>query len=136
MNTQKKTLKKTYLETPRRMGVFQIRNLINDRVFVGATLNLDAIFNRHSFQLRMGKHRNKSLQDDWNHHGSQSFVFEVLDELTPKDGKDHDYREDIALLEKIWLEKLNPYDGAGYNERKKGPNQLLREMAERRSNAE
>ncbi|MEP7270276.1 MAG: GIY-YIG nuclease family protein [Acidobacteriota bacterium] len=117
------------------MGVYQIRNLRSNRILVGSTLNLDAMFNRHEFQLRLGKHPNASLQRDWLEHGRDSFVFEVLDELEPREGVTWDYRADLASLEEIWLEKLNPYDGAGYNERKKDRDELLRDMMTRRTEA-
>ncbi len=136
MDDQKKALKKAYLETPRRMGVYQIRNTVNDRVLVGGTLNLGAIFNRHEFQLRIGKHPNFRLQKEWNEVGRDAFAFEILDVIAPREGLQHDYQEDIVLLEDIWLEKLNPYDEAGYNERKKDRSELLSAMAARRAAVE
>lgn len=39
----KKALKSAYLQTPRPSGVFQIRNLTNEKVFVGRSENLDGI---------------------------------------------------------------------------------------------
>ncbi len=44
-------------ETQQTMGVFQIRNLTNEKVFVGSSLNLDGIFNRHKFALNAGTTR-------------------------------------------------------------------------------
>lgn len=52
----KKDLKREYKQTLRPMGVFQIRNTVNEKVFIGSTLNLDGIFNRHEFQLKAGVH--------------------------------------------------------------------------------
>jgi hypothetical protein len=57
----KKDLKREYLENPPSMGIFQVRNLTNEKVFVGATLNLEGIFNRIEFQLKLGGHPNKQL---------------------------------------------------------------------------
>ena len=133
MDPKKKALKKAYLGTPRRMGVYQIRNIVNEKVLVGGTLNLDAIFNRHRFQLRMGKHPNVRLQAEWNQFGEATFVFEVLDELASREEMGNDYRDDVALLEEIWVDKLTPYGEHGYNERKKDRQELLSSMAERRS---
>ena len=31
----------------------------------------------------------------------------------------YDYKEDLKTLEELWLEKLQPYDEKGYNQRKK-----------------
>ncbi len=38
----KKDLKREYKETRQTIGVFQIRNLTNEKVFVGSSLNLAA----------------------------------------------------------------------------------------------
>jgi hypothetical protein len=114
------------------MGVYQIRNLTNDKVFVGAALNLPGILTSKKLQLRGGNHPNKKLQADWNEFGSESFAFEVLDELSATEGAGYDYRADLVLLEEIWLEKLQPYGERGYNVKKKGKEEQLREIAQRR----
>jgi len=115
------------------MGIYQIRNIVNDKVLVGATLNLPGIFNRYRLQLKAGSHQNKRLQAEWNEFGSESFVFEILDELTPGTDPAQDYREDLAFLENLWLEKLEPYGDRGYNEKKKGREEKLRLIARNRS---
>src|SRR5262245_28910062 len=132
MKNRKKELKEEYKQNHTPMGVYQIRNLTNDKIFVAAALNLPGILTSKKLQLRMGSHPNKSLQADWNEFGSESFVFEVLDELTATEGARHDYRADLAVLEEIWLEKLQPYGDRGYNEKKKGKEERLREIAQRR----
>jgi group I intron endonuclease len=111
------------------MGIFQIRNLRNEKVFVGSTPNLDAALNRHRFQLDAGAHPSKTLQKDWNEIGSENFVFEILEELPPRDDPNYDYSLDLETLEDLWLEKLEPYDECGYNERKKTREERLRMIA-------
>lgn len=128
----KKELKREYKLNHRPMGVYQIRNIANEKVFIGAALDLPGIFNRHKFQLKMGNHPDRALQAEWNEFGSESFVFEVLDEMTATNGVDYDYRADLVALEELWLEKLQPYDERGYNEKKKGKDVRLREIAKRR----
>ena len=114
------------------MGVFQIRNLANEKVFVGSTMNLAGIFNRHEFQLKLGGHPNKTLQKDWNESGAENFAFEILEELFPRENPDYDYRADLEVLEDLWLEKIEPYDEKGYNERKKTREERLRMIAANR----
>jgi len=41
-----------------------------------------------------------------------------VDYLEPKDGPDYNYTNDLAVLEDMWLEKLQPYDEKGYNKKK------------------
>lgn len=132
MNNRKKELKKEYQQNHTPMGIYRIRNLANDKVFVGAALNLPGILNSNKFQLSMGGHPNKRLQAEWQEFGSESFVFDVLDELTPTEGAGHDYRADLAFLEELWLERLEPYGERGYNEKKKGKEEKLRQIAQNR----
>jgi len=130
---KKKELKQSYRQKPEVMGVYQIRNVVNERVFVGAALNLYGIINRHKFDLKLGSHRNEKLQADWLAFGGESFAFEILDELTRKDGSGRDYKAELAVLEELWLAKLQPYGDVGYNERKKGREEMLRHIAANRS---
>jgi group I intron endonuclease len=123
----KKDLKREYKLKPPPMGVFQIRNLTNDKVFVGSTLNLEGIFNRYEFQLKMGGHPSKALQKDWNELGAENFAFEILEELEPRENLDD--KAELTFLEDLWLEKLEPYDERGYNERKKTREERLRMIA-------
>ncbi len=126
----KKEAKQDYKLNPPPMGVFQIRNLQSEKVFVGSSLNLDGIFNRNEFALKMGGHANKSLQKDWNALGAENFAFEVLEELEPRENLDS--KKELAVLEDLWLEKLAPYDEKGYNERKKTREERLRMISANR----
>lgn len=115
------------------MGVFLIRNNANDKVFLGASLNLPGIINRHKFQLQHGSHPSKSLQVDWNQFGSNSFSFEIVDELTLRTGAGVDHKQELELLEKLWLEKLQPFGERGYNLPKLSRQEMLRKIASQRA---
>ena len=115
------------------MGVFQIRNMVSENIFVAAGVELQGIINRHRFQLEMGTHPNQGLQADWNNLGSASFAFEILDQMLPRDVANYDSRKDLASLKELWLEKLRPYGERGYNERELKRAERLRQIAVRRS---
>jgi hypothetical protein len=132
MEKNNKRLKQEYKQNPRPMGVFLIRNMVNEKVFVGVGLDLQGIINRYRFQLTMGSHPNSRLQTDWNEYGSESFAFEIMDQLYPQDDPQSNYREDLSALEDLWLEKLQPYDDRGYNERKLSREEKLRRIAANR----
>lgn len=132
MEKSKKELKKEYQQNPPAMGIYQIRNLVNEKIFVGSSMNLRGIFNRSPLELKAGRHFNKRLQADWNEFGGENFAFEILDELSPTENPGYDYREDLASLEEIWLEKMKPYGERGYNEEKLGAEEKLRLIAENR----
>ncbi len=114
------------------MGVFQILCLRNDKVLVDSSKNVPGKINRHRFQLNAGVHPAKGLQADWNEFGPEAFEFEVLEPLEPLEQADRNYAADLEVLEDLWLEKLEPYDDKGYNERKKTREERLRMIAANR----
>ncbi|KXK03391.1 MAG: hypothetical protein UZ17_ACD001001200 [Acidobacteria bacterium OLB17] len=113
----KKAAKVEYKLGRRPAGVFQIRDLASDKVFVGASKNLDAIFNRHRFQLEAGVHGNRELLAAWDRSGGSNFAFEILEELPPPRDANLDITADLEALELLWLEKLSPFGDAGFNDR-------------------
>jgi len=125
----KKEAKLAYKASRRPMGVFLIRNLVNDKIFVGATMNLDAMFNRIRFQLYAGSHPVKDLESDWKQLGASKFSFEVLEQINPREDPNYNYAADLETLEDLWLEKLEPYGEKGYNEPKKTREERLRMIA-------
>lgn len=131
MNNRRE-LKSEYKQTHTRMGVYQIRSLVNGKVLIGVALNLTGILNSNRFQLEMGSHANRKLQAEWKEFGSENFAFEALDELAATEGADYDYKPDPAFLEEMWLGKLEPYGERGYNEKKKDREEKLRQIARNR----
>jgi len=127
----KKEAKQNYKLNSRPAGVFQIRNLKDEKVLVGSSLNLDGIFNRHEFQLKMNGHPNKRLQADWNELGKDNFAFEILEKIEPRENLD--YKSELEFLEDLWLEKLQPFTTCGYNEPKKTREERLQMIGENRS---
>ena len=132
MQPDKKKLKRAYQLERRPMGVFQIRNLLNERIFVAAGVDLQGVINRHRSELEAGGHMNKALQSDWTEFGSRSFAFEVLDQMLPGNDARQDPRKDLASLKELWLEKLQPYGERGYNERELNREEKLQQIAARR----
>lgn len=119
MNSRKELIRE-YKETPKEMGVYRIRNTINNRSYVASSKDLQARFNRHRMDLKMGSESVKALLADWVEYGEEAFVFEVLDTLEPLDKPGYDPKEDLKTLESIWFEKTNPYEPNGYNRVKTG----------------
>ncbi len=111
----KKELKETYKQMKFPMGVFQIRNAANDKILVGSSNNLNAIWNRHRVQLRFGSHRNAAMQSDWKTFGEDNFKFEILAHLEEKEGELLDANKELKTLETMYLEELMPYGEKGYN---------------------
>jgi group I intron endonuclease len=117
----KKELIKQYKQTVQPMGIYQVKNIKNGRVFIGSAKDLRGRINSNRFQLKTGAHFNKELQNDFNETSEENFSFEILDYLKPNEdaGAGFDYTEELKVLEEMWLEKLQPYGEKGYNTRKK-----------------
>lgn len=122
MAKSRKELNREYLERPKPAGVFQLKNTTNGKVLLGSSLNLEGALNGHKFTLKIGSHRNKELQDDWNKYGADSFVFEILETVQVRDDANFNLSDELTLLEMIWLEKLQPFGEKGYN-----PNDRIRQ---------
>jgi len=108
-------IKREYKERKKPAGVFQVKNTKNGKMLLGSSLNLEGALNRHKFELRMGSHRSKELQKDWNEQGPEAFVFEILEEVKIRDVPHFDMSDELLLLEQIWLEELQPFGERGYN---------------------
>jgi len=107
---------KEYKSSLRPMGIVQVKNIKNDRVYLAASANTPGTINSIRFQLKMGTFLpSPALANDWTEMGEESFVLEVLDELKPVDDPAYDYRDDLKALETMWLEKLKPFGERGYH---------------------
>jgi group I intron endonuclease len=113
--SDKRKLKEQYKLVIQPMGVYQIKNRVNGKVFIGTARNLPGRINSQKFQLKLGSHRNKDLQNEFFRFGEENFTFEVLDWLEPKEDPLYDYTEDLTVLQQIWMEKLKPYGEQGYH---------------------
>jgi len=113
----KKAIIKQYKQTLQPMGVYQIKNLGNGKIYIGSCKNLPGKINSQKFQLNLGSHMNEELQKDFTKLGESNFAFEVLDYLEPKEDKDYDCAEDLEVLKEMWIEKLSTIYPNGYNRR-------------------
>ncbi len=115
----RKELKEEYKQMTFKMGVFQIKNNINGKIFIGSSIDLKAIWYAEKLQLDMGIHQNSELQNDWNEFGSENFSYEILDQINQTEGKPIDYKKEIKTLEDMIIDDLQPFEKNGYNKRLK-----------------
>jgi hypothetical protein len=114
-----KEAKRRFRQIVVSMGIYRIRNRVDGKAFIGIGRSFPGKLNSEKFQLDNGLHPNKRLQEDYTRVGGEHFVFEILDELNPAPEATADIAGDLATLEGMWLEKLQPYGDQGYNQRKK-----------------
>lgn len=117
MSLTKKELIAEYKQTKFRIGVFQVRNTVNGKIFIEGSVNLDKIWNRHRTELNFGSHSNKALQEDWKTFGADSFVYKILDEIKQEEGKNVDYNKEIKQLEQMYMDELQPFEERGYHKK-------------------
>lgn len=108
-NERKRDLVREYKERKQRRGVYVVRCSASGQVWASASPNLDAQQNSLWFQLKLGSHPNRELQDAWKQHGDATFSYEAVDELDESERTPYALKADLAELEALWREKL----GAG-----------------------
>ena len=81
-------------------GIYIIRNLVNDKIYVGSSVNIRRRFSQHKSTLRHNTHKNKHLQNAWNKHGEENFEFIVIES--------HSYPEKILGRENKCIHLYNP----------------------------
>lgn len=111
----KKELKEEYSNLKPKIGVFQIRNTVNGKIYIEGSVNLDKIWNRHRVELNFGGHRNVALQKEWNEFGEANFKYEILSEINQEENRNVDYAKEAKQLAKMFIEELQPFGDKGYN---------------------
>lgn len=61
-----------------KCGVYKIRNLVNDKVYIGSSIDVSKRWNDHKRLLNKNKHHSTYLQNSWNKYGEEYFDFEPL----------------------------------------------------------
>lgn len=108
MQDRKKELKSEYKNAEFKAGIFKITNTINGKVFLGKGQDLDKIFTRHMFQLKVNSHVNPEMQKDFKSYGAEVFKFEILELANKKKilnlpqylkDKLHEWKEHLTEME-------------------------------------
>lgn len=91
------------------ISIYQIRNLVNGKLYIGSSLWTQKRFPKHKNDLIKGKHSNLHLQASWNKYGQAAFAFEILETL-PSSTLEIPLRN----KEQEYINKLNTLN-LGYN---------------------
>jgi hypothetical protein len=110
---RRKELKEEYRQIKTYMGVYQITNKKNGKIFIDSCPNLKNKWLTLQAQLEMGMFANAQVQKDWKVLGADAFAYEVLEQK--ETDKVTDMRWELKQIVKPWLEKLQPFGERGYN---------------------
>jgi hypothetical protein len=89
-------------------GIYKITNKINNKCYIGSAVKIKRRWNEHRALLRNNKHHSPYLQNSWNRHGEDAFLFEVLETVKIKDN--------LIDREQHYLDLYESYDKTkGYN---------------------
>ncbi len=110
---RRKELQEEFMQIKTMMGVVQIKNNVNGKLFVAGFPNLKNKWLTISSQLDMGRHPNSGLQKDWKEFSRDAFEFSVLEEKPTDDILD--VRFEAGQMEKAWILELGSFGEKGYN---------------------
>lgn len=89
-------------------GIYKITNLATGKIYVGSSKKLIQRYKSHCRDLKRGCHRNEYLQHSYSKHGSEFFIFEIVEII-----------EDVAsltIVEQHYIDSLDCCNkGIGYN---------------------
>jgi hypothetical protein len=108
---RRRELRAQYENTRPEAGVYLIRNNRNGRAMLGSTSNLASLSNKLAFARAtdMPGALDLRLRGAISEFGIDAFSLEVLDVLDTKpEMTSAQIRDDLATLEKLWREKLDP----------------------------
>ena len=109
------------------IGIYKIKNLLNDKVYIGQSVDIEKRWSTHKTELKNNYHYNIHLQSAWNKYGEDNFSFDVIEKC-----------EEDLLDEKecYYIELLNTMDSEhGYNlvsggtKNRKFTNETLKRMS-------
>jgi len=93
----------------KKIGIYQIKNLVNQKVYIGQSVNIDRRFQVHTRKLNKQRHENRYLQRAWLKYGEANFEFSIV-ELCDK--------SDLNARETHWIAETK----AEYNIVREGTN--------------
>jgi hypothetical protein len=113
MNEQarRKELRAQYKQTHPEAGVYRILNSENNKALLGSTSNLPSIRNKLEFAKSTNSPGmlDQRLSKDIRQFGIDAFSLEVLEVLETKPEMTlAEILENLATLEELWREKMDP----------------------------
>ena len=91
----------------KKAGIYAIVNTLNNKLYIGQTVDLVIRINHHKYLLKRGDHPNRHLQSAWNKYGESNFEFKLLKVCKP---------QYLDRFEKLYITKFKAtHREYGYN---------------------
>lgn len=87
-------------------GIYIIQNILNKKLYVGSSVNVNSRLSQHKHQLKKKIHPNQKLQNAVNKYSLHNFKFSILEPVNDIDS--------LKDKERFWIDSLNSRDD-GYN---------------------
>jgi group I intron endonuclease len=90
-----------------KSGIYTITCLVNNKIYVGKSINVEKRLSQHYYELSTKRHKNGYLRSSWEKYGEKFFKFELLEECD---------KEFLSSFEHYWCNILNSHNSKyGYN---------------------
>ena len=87
------------------IGIYKITNLLNNKVYIGQSVDIEKRWSTHKSELTNNYHYNAHLQSAWNKYGEDNFDFSIIEECDLNQLNDREI---------YWVSKYDSYKN-GYN---------------------
>ncbi len=104
-------------------GIYQIKNIINGKLYIGSTKNLYKRYYDHSYRLKRNIHENSKLQNAFNKYGEENFIFEAVEFVEDEDK--------LLEYEQYWIDRFDVVN-KGYNINPTSNNTIMTEETKKK----
>lgn len=89
------------------IGIYYIKCLLSNKLYIGSSLNINRRLSAHKTALNKNRHSNSYLQNSWNKHGSKNFQFGIFEICR---------MEELLSKENIYIEQYKTLNATcGFN---------------------
>jgi len=89
------------------VGIYQIQNLINGKLYIGSSVNVNERICEHKRNLCNGHHENEHLQKSCDKYGIENFIFDIVETIRDK--------YNLLRAEQEWIDYYNKHGVELYN---------------------
>lgn len=84
----------------KKVGIYCIENTLNNKKYIGSSINIYQRGLKHRSVLRSNSHPNNKLQNSYNKHGEDNFIFYIICECS---------KEDLIRIEQHYIDCYLPF---------------------------